>query len=367
MVESSPKWYQWYHKHGFAPVLNNACVKKKNAILQNENVQLKEKLYELEYQQKILNNLIFEGVQDALNETDLACIGKIRHVSRGIPGRDISKFRVDKCHRIDGAFKPSGTCRILCCFNWHCNIQCILRNRKLLPRGVFVVEDLPEEWVDRRKILKLIFNAAKRSDLLKEKTRLVKDKLIIDGQTFTVAPENNVNNANALLDVTSTCQRSDSSNQVMIFFGSHSPFSNLHPCTFRIDNITYNSVEQYLQSQKAAAFDDDCIQMQIMHETNAYKIKKLGFKIQNFNHDQWKKVKKQFAYKAVYAKFSQNSTLCTCLLQAKDKVLAESSPDHFWGIGLHIHDRLALDCKQWKNKDGGAMCEILKRVQEQLL
>ena len=52
-------------------------------------------------------------------------------------------------------------------FNWYHDVQVILRNRKLLPRGIYVNEDLPEDWVDRCRVLKPIFNAAKKKDSLK--------------------------------------------------------------------------------------------------------------------------------------------------------------------------------------------------------
>ena len=52
--------------------------------------------------------------------------------------------------------------------------------------GVFVSEDIPEVWSDRRKVLKPIFNAAHRVEKLKAGTRFVHDKLQIDGRTYSV-------------------------------------------------------------------------------------------------------------------------------------------------------------------------------------
>ena len=54
-----------------------ARVEKINASLECENTQLKEKLLELEYQQK-RNNLIFEGIPDVVEETDIQCMNKLR-------------------------------------------------------------------------------------------------------------------------------------------------------------------------------------------------------------------------------------------------------------------------------------------------
>ena len=51
-------------------------VEKRNEHLEQENLQLKEKVLDLEYQQK-RNNLISGGVLDNKNETDLQCINKL--------------------------------------------------------------------------------------------------------------------------------------------------------------------------------------------------------------------------------------------------------------------------------------------------
>ena len=52
------------------------AVKECNKVLENENNELKEKLLELEYHQR-RSNLIFEGILDGSNESDLQCIEKL--------------------------------------------------------------------------------------------------------------------------------------------------------------------------------------------------------------------------------------------------------------------------------------------------
>ena len=189
-----------------------AKVEKKNQDLVDENSQLKEKLLDLEYRQR-RNNLLFEGIQDSNRESDIECMNKLRRALRGIPGLEEDEFKIERCHRIDGKFNINKTRRIICCFNWYYDVQCILRNRKSLPSGIFVSGDLPEEWLDCCKVLKPIFNAAHKSETLKEKTFLSKDKLIIDGKTYTA---HTAIESNAVLDVPGTCQRSD--HEKTIFF-----------------------------------------------------------------------------------------------------------------------------------------------------
>ena len=183
-------------------------VESRNKILKEENVNLKEKLLEVEARQR-RNNLLFDGINDAMGESDLEIIAKVRNCLKSIGELDVN-FRIDKCHRIDGPFDVNKNRRILCTFNWYYDVQVILRHRKSMPRGVFVSEDLPEEWVDRRRILKPIYNAAKRKDNLKSKTYMTKDKLVIDGKTISAGPVPNIEDANAFVDVGTTCERSDS-------------------------------------------------------------------------------------------------------------------------------------------------------------
>ena len=68
----------------------------------------------------------------------------------------------------------------------------------------------------------------------------------------------------------------------IVFLGCHSVFSNLHSSPFTLDNINYNCVEQRIQSQKAAIFDDDVLHSKIMRESNPYKVKRLGFQSEKF-------------------------------------------------------------------------------------
>ena len=335
-----------------------SCVEQRNKALETENNNLKEKLLDIEYRQK-RNNLLFEGLPDREGETDVQCVNAVRKLLKSIPGLDQS-FVIDKCHRIDGQFRPSKTRRVLCTFNWYVDVQIILRNRKHLPNGIYVNEDFPEEWVDRRKVLMPIFHAAKRNETLKYKTFLQRDKLVIDGHTFTT---NNIEDVNRVLDVKSTCERSDENK--ILFLGSHSPYSNLHPVNFQVNNVQYNCSEQFIQSEKAKLFDDDVAQSRIMGEKNPYKIKKLGKKICNFKPDQWKKSAKQVVFRANLAKFSQNQTLRTLLLSCS-KQIVKCSTDEFWGVGLHLPDRNALNKQYWPNKEGGIMSDILSQVRQEL-
>ena len=333
-----------------------------NKTLSKENAQLKERLLEVEYRQRC-NNLIFEGIGDCDDEADVQCINKLRSTLSAIPGLD-QGFKIERCHRLDGSFKQGRTRRVICAFNWYVDVSFILKNQKHLPKGIYVSEDYPEEWVDRRKVLKPLFNAAKRRDNLKYKTHLNKDRLVIDSHIFTVGPTCNIQEANSLLDVSSSYERSDAAK--VLFLGSLLPFSNLYQSKFSINNVEYNCVEQYIQSEKAAAFNNDLSHNKIMRETNPYSIKKMGSRIRGYTPEQWRKLDKQIAMVGVMEKFRQNNVLKDVLLATGDKQIVESSYDLHWGSGLHLRDKKALDKQYWINKKGGMMSEVLNRVRETL-
>ena len=98
-----------------------------------------------------------------------------------------------------------------------------------------------------------------------------------------------------------------------------------------------------------------------MQETNPFKMKKLGNKVKKFAVDRWRKSSKQIAYKAILAKFSQNDTLHNLLIETNQLLIAKSLTDPYWGTGIHLFDKLALNSRHWKN-EGGVISDILGRV-----
>ena len=55
------------------------------------------------------------------------------------------------------------------------------------------------------------------------------------------------------------------------------------------------------------------------------------------------------------------------LLSTGSSTLAESSKDPYWGTGVHLHSKNALDKCFWTpGGGGGAMSEILEKVRHEL-
>ena len=67
-------------------------------------------------------------------------------------------------------------------------------------------------------------------------------------------------------------------------------------------------------------------------------------------------------YTALHTKFSQNPTLRSILLTTGEAKLAEMSTDSYWGTGIHLHDKNALDHCFWTGD--GVMCELDLRMNQ---
>jgi ribA/ribD-fused uncharacterized protein len=230
-----------------------------------------------------------------------------------------------------------------------------------LPKDIYIREDFPPEIDMRRRILRPIFNKARKMPHYKGKCRLNLNKLFIDGKYFTVEPINNLKELPTDLQPRAAAERENE--EVIVFFTQGSPFRNFHHAPFVKDNITYFCNEQYIQASKAQCFKDDLTHSKIMQSTNPYDIKKLGNEVKNFVKQQWERNARQVARECCHAKFSQNSHALEALLKTGNKVIGEASRDSFWGIGKALSDNGVLD-RQWEGNN--LLGVVLMEIREQL-
>lgn len=335
-------------------------LERERVQLKNENVDLHERLLLLEFHQR-RNNLIFDGIPEADGfESGRDCFDKIMDCLSYSPNLDINSIRIDRCHRL-GPKQKHRSRSIIARFNWYGDLKEVLANRAFLPTGVYISEDYPEEWQERRKLLRPILNLAKRSKY-KDSSFMTRDKLVIDGKQFTVAPINNLGDLPSKLVPSSSCEVRNS--DIIAFLGPHSVFSNFHHARFTEGGIHYICAEQMIQAEKAALFKDVVSVQRIMKSTSPYKMKELGSKIRNFDKQIWLKKSKQIVARAVKAKFHQNKALAGVLRNTGKVEIVEASKDPYWGIGLHLRDPKVLDKTSWHSK--GLMSEILSDVRSAL-
>ena len=99
----------------------------------------------------------------------------------------------------------------------------------------------------------------------------------------------------------------------IIFF--HNPdeengyLSNWYLSSFKVDDIEYTSMEQYMMYQKAICFKDNKIAEDILKTDNVSEIKTLGRKVSNYDDHMWNGVRQIIIYNGLLQKFVQNNEL----------------------------------------------------------
>jgi len=124
-------------------------------------------------------------------------------------------------------------------------------------------------------------------------------------------------------------------------------FSPWYASIFQVEGIRYLHCEQYMTAKKALLFHDLDTYRKIMAQPDPTQCKFLGRSIAGFNTVDWYGCQEEIAYRANYAKFSQNLYLKETLLATGDAVLAQACRSPEWGIGLSRNDPRARDPEQW--------------------
>lgn len=325
--------------------------------LKSENVDLRERLLLNEFHQR-RNNLIFDGIPEVDgSESGYDCYMKVIQCVSNIPTVDVNHIRIDRCHRLGAAskFKPRP---IIAKFNWYGDLVSVMSGRSQLPSGVYVSEDLPDEWLERRKLLRPILQKAKELPQFRNSSFLTRDKLIIKGKSYTVAPFNNLKDLPKEIVPAEACERRDAN--TIAFLGPHSVYSNFHPASFTDGGVRYNCAEQMIQAEKSALFGDTVTLQQVMCTSNPYQMKQLGARVQGFDRETWQQESKSIVKRAVTAKFTQNKNLAGILRSTGTLLIVEASADRFWGTGIPLRSNDVLVREKWKGE--GQMSEILKYV-----
>lgn len=140
--------------------------------------------------------------------------------------------------------------------------------------------------------------------------------------------------------------------------GFHAPdeangyLSNWYLSDFKVNDILYSSMEQYMMHQKAALFQDEKIAKQILNTSNPGKIKTLGRSVKNYNDIIWNGMRQIIVCEGLIEKFRQNTKLKEKLLETGNCILAECSvQDKIWGIGLSIKDSKMYDINAWNGQN----------------
>jgi ribA/ribD-fused uncharacterized protein len=224
---------------------------------------------------------------------------------------------------------------------------------KLKKSKIFMTEDFPKEYINRRRAL---FPVMKRARELNHHAVIKGDRLFIDRQPYTV---NTVNNLPAELQPAAAAIRKEEN--VLAFFSGATPLSNFYRANFIIDGRTYTSMEQYFQYSKALFAESPDKAQQILNASNPAICKRIGDSL-TVNQDRWFPESKQVMAKGCSAKFHQDVYAKQYLKNTGDYILAEASKDKVWGIGRHLQDKNIARQGSWAGQN--LLGTILMRIRD---
>lgn len=152
----------------------------------------------------------------------------------------------------------------------------------------------------------------------------------------------------------------------IFFYGLKDEFaymSNFYKTNFVDENgINFNCSEQYFMYRKCLTFEptNKSLIKEILKETSATKVKKLGRKVKNYDDDIWSKLRYGIMVEALRLKFSQNEDIKQKLINTGGKTLYEASKyDKIWGIGFYAVKAINIDKKLYgTNLLGKALMQV---------
>lgn len=322
--------------------------------LDKENKKLWKRVISNEVRDR-RNNLKFYGVAPVEDE-DLRkwFVGVLKDPLK-FTDAEIEKIELERIHRMG----PGQKTIIMKFLRFTDREEVWSRRKKLGGSGMVVAEDFPEEIEKRRTPLYPVLRAALKQKK-KFKPKLKIDRLIISGKTYTV---DNIEELPQELKPENICIEKE--DNYSFFFGKECPLSNFYPSVFVVDNIEYNSGEQFLQKTKASFCGDHQKVKEIMSATNPAEQKYLGSKVSNFEQRKWERSAAEIVKRGLYEKFRQNPKLFDVLRSTGHTVLVECNRnDSFWAIGLGMGSKIKTDPGRWKGCN--ALGTILTQIRDEL-
>lgn len=157
-----------------------AALDEKLKAITEENVQLKNKISELELKLKFIdkdkrkNNLVFFGIEEGKATTEMELVNYIKDIIIEM-GVHFEVFEINNIYRI-GKKELDKNRPVVVSLTTTWKKHMILRNRSNLQEGVNIKEDYPKEIIEKRKQLQLQVEEEKK----KGNIAFIKyDKLII--------------------------------------------------------------------------------------------------------------------------------------------------------------------------------------------
>ena len=303
-------------------------------------------------------NLLFHGVNQENKEDCSAKVRKILKETLEMNPTTVDGMCFQRCHRLPGAKKPTP---IICRFAQFSERQSVWSQKEKLKKkgkGIRMTEHFPAEVVQRRNQLAPIMMAAIDA---KKKATLKDDKLLIDGETYTVK---SLNTLPPNLDPAHVATKRVG--DVTCFFTEASPLSNFYRVKFDLEGKTYSCVEEALQLCKAEFAQKQDVMRAIRQASHPREMKKLGDSCK-VDMEKWLPVAQDVVTRACRAKFRQDQRCQDFLIRTVDTTLAEAGPDKVWGIGHKMSNPDAFVMDNWTGQNilGNILMKVRQEIEDQ--
>ena len=328
-----------------------------NHILRTKQTKLANRIDEVVMDQNrcVLN---FTGFQDSELRDDVVLLRNIRsclnHITNFNGQAELINIR---SYRRIGAFKRGQLRIVQVEFESYNDVSTIMENKRQLPQGVYVNEQLPPQLEQNRQTMLKVYLYARSLDGYRRKCRLERDKFIAKGKTYTV---DNLHELPEEISLAKTCEKRN--DDITAFFGKGSPLSNFYPCKVNVQSKEYTSVEKAFQCMKAEECEDTQTLNAMLKTEDPVEIKRLGKRITN--NDKWQAVSKDIMFAACLSKFTDNIDARNHLLGTGNTLIAEASPDQYWGTGVHLSKVNSLNVNNWSGDN--VLGQILMKVRDEL-
>ena len=321
------------------------------AMLQDENVQLKQKLERYEsYSRR--DNLVVCGLEETEDE-DVESV--TQQFFQQLLKEDYQPIPVVRSHRLGsrsnaGNGKQTGRPFIIRFQSYSDRTKIWNKRQALQGTNLWLKEDFPVGIEQNRKRLYPILKEARSKGM---KASLSADRLRIDGKFYTV---NDLDSLPKELHPENLSVRE--TNKHVLFFGRYTAFSNFHPCQISMRETVYSCVEQAFQHQKALAANDLDTASKIMGTADPVAHKRWGDNVKMKKYKQWLRSEGlTIMQDAVLSKFSQHEDFKLKLLATQGKCLVECNPhDKFWSCGMRLSDSNAVNPSNWSGENRLGMC-----------
>lgn len=132
------------------------------------------------------------------------------------------------------------------------------------------------------------------------------------------------------------------------------------PCSIKIENVTYQSVGQFIEAEKARLFGKLKEREKILTATTRQEVLSSAIELEGFDADAWFNFNQAVGLYGNYHKFSQNGECRNVLMGTKDSILVYDSEDEYWGTGLRRTDKRIQnpDDWEWHNRLGFILMAI---------